>query len=138
MVRATSDQPDGCACTAAITLDEYLTLVGATGRIVRDGKRGAIPAALAPILDRLRLNGDGWLVLMRSGGQLGLGSFGALASCAGEALRQGARWIIDTTAGLYAHNHPAEPAAAPRSPSRPPAPARLPGRRATGPRIAPI
>ena len=110
IARATIDQPDGCAFTAAVTLDEYLTLVDETGRIVRGDKRSAIPAHLAPILDRLRIDLDAWLSLMRSGGHFGLGSFGALASRAREALRRGAKWIIDTTAGLYACDKPsAEP-----------------------------
>ncbi|MBN8523813.1 MAG: transposase [Planctomycetes bacterium] len=104
--RATVDQPDDCAFTAAITLDDYLTLVDETGRIVRDGKRGMIPAHLAPILDRLRIDLDAWLSLMRSGGHFGIGSFGALASRAREALRRGARWIIDITAGLYRDDDP--------------------------------
>lgn len=112
IVRATIDQPDGCAFTAAITLDDYLTLVDETGRIVRGDKRGAIPANLAPILDRLRIDLDAWVSLMRSGGHFGLGSFGALASRAREALRRGAKWIIDTTAGLYRDDHPPEPATA--------------------------
>jgi len=113
IVRATIDQPDGCAFTAAVSLDEYLTLVDETGRIVRGDKRGAIPANLAPILERLHINLDAWLSLMRSGGHFGLGSFGALASRAREALRRGAKWIIDTTAGLYRDDQPpAEPSTA--------------------------
>jgi hypothetical protein len=55
IIRATIDQPDGCAVTAAITLDDYLSLVDETGHLVRGDKRGAIPAHLAPILDRLRV-----------------------------------------------------------------------------------
>jgi hypothetical protein len=112
IVRATIDQPDGCAFTAAITLDEYLTLVDETGRIVRGDKRGAIPANLAPILDRLRLDLDAWLALMRSGGHFGLGSFGALASRARQTLRRSAKWIVDTTASLYRDDQPPEPATA--------------------------
>jgi hypothetical protein len=112
ILRATIEQPDGCACTAAVTLDEYLTLVDETGRIVRGDKRGAIPANLAPILDRLRIDLDAWLSLMRSGGHFGLGSFGALASRAREALRRGAKWIVNTTAGLYRDDQPPEPATA--------------------------
>ena len=91
---------------AVLTLDEYLTLVDETGRIVREG---AIPADLAPILDRLHINLDAWMSLMRSGGHFGLGSFGALASRAREALRRGSKWIIDTTAGLYRDDLPPEP-----------------------------
>ena len=110
IIRATIDQPDGCAVTAAITLDDYLTLVDETGRLVRGDKRGAIPAHLAPILDRLRIDLDAWLALMRSSGHFGCGSFDALASRAREALRRGAKWIIDTTAGLYRDDRmPAEP-----------------------------
>ncbi len=112
ILRATVDQPDGCACTAAVTLDEYLTLVDETGRIVRGDKRGAIPANLAPILDRLRIDLDAWLSLMRSGGHFGFGSFGALASRAREALRRGAKWIVNTTAGLYRDDQPPEPTTA--------------------------
>jgi hypothetical protein len=112
IIRATIDQPDGCAFTAAVTLDEYLTLVDETGRIVRGDKRGAIPANLAPILDRLRIDLDAWLSLMRSGGHFALGSFGALASRAREALRRGAKWIVNTTAGLYRDDQPPEPATA--------------------------
>ena len=39
MAGATIDQPDGCAFTAAVTVDEYLSLVDVTGRIIREGKR---------------------------------------------------------------------------------------------------
>ena len=106
ILRATIDQRDGCAFTAAITLDDYLTLVDVTGRIVRGDKRGAIPAHLAPILDRLRIDLDAWLALMRSGGHFGIGSFGALASRVREALRRGAKWIVNTTAGLYRDDQP--------------------------------
>jgi len=50
---------------------------------------------------------------MRSSGHFGLGSFGALASRAREALRRGAKWIVDTTAGLYRDDQPpAEPSTA--------------------------
>ena len=87
-------------------VDDYLTLVDTTGRIVREGKRGAIPTSLAPILERLRLDLDGWLDLMAQGGHLGQGAIGALASRAREALRRGARWIVDRTAGLYQPDQP--------------------------------
>ena len=44
---------------------EYLELLDWTGRQYRQDKRGAIPAELAPILDRLTMDADGWLKLMR-------------------------------------------------------------------------
>ena len=93
--RATIDGP------AIISVDEYLELVDATGRIVRSGKRGSIPAHLVPILERLDLDLNAWMKLMASGGHFAHGSFGKLASRAAEAIRRGVRWLIDQTAGLY-------------------------------------
>jgi hypothetical protein len=47
-----------------IGLDDFLALLDCTGRIVREGKRGAIPAHLAPILDRLGINQGLWTDLV--------------------------------------------------------------------------
>lgn len=41
-----------------MTLDDYLRLLDASGRIVRNDKRGAIPAEIAPILERLGIQTD--------------------------------------------------------------------------------
>ncbi|MFT4520113.1 MAG: REP element-mobilizing transposase RayT [Halioglobus sp.] len=41
---------------------DYLALVDTTGRIVRADKRGVIPPNLAPILTRLNLTPDQWLI----------------------------------------------------------------------------
>ncbi len=43
-----------------ITLDEYLQLLDISGRIVREGKTGAIPDHLAPILKRLGVAATLW------------------------------------------------------------------------------
>jgi hypothetical protein len=43
-----------------ITLEQYLELLDVTGRIVRTGKKGAIPAHLAPILERLGIATNHW------------------------------------------------------------------------------
>ena len=98
--------------TPRITVDDYLTLVDETGRLVREGKRGSIPTHLKPILERQQPDVDAWLGLMRHGGAFGFGSFGALASRVAEAARRGAKWIIDTTAGLYRADRPPTPAPA--------------------------
>ena len=42
-------------------LTDYLELVDATGRIIRDDKRGYIPENSEKILDRLGLDEDRWL-----------------------------------------------------------------------------
>jgi len=41
--------------------DEYLSLVDWTGREIRAGKRGAIPAHLAGIMDRIPINQARWV-----------------------------------------------------------------------------
>ena len=44
-----------------VSLAEYLRLLDWTGRQIRRDKRGAIPADLAPILERLHVAGDVWV-----------------------------------------------------------------------------
>ena len=47
-----------------MSFGEYLNLLDWTGRQIRKDKRGAIPAHLAPILERLQVSETGWLDLM--------------------------------------------------------------------------
>jgi hypothetical protein len=42
-------------------LEDYLELLDWTGRIIRDDKRGSIPANTPPILKRLNINPKNWL-----------------------------------------------------------------------------
>ncbi len=91
----------GIEQTPLLNRDDYLTLVDQTGRVIRSDKRGAIPSHLAPILDRLELNLDAWMDLMHGGGAFRGSAFGSMAARTREALRRGARWIIDRTRGLY-------------------------------------
>jgi len=44
-------------------LKDYLELVDWTGRLIREGKRGAMNSSLPPILERLTLNEDAWKTL---------------------------------------------------------------------------
>jgi len=48
-----------------ITLEDYLELLDASGRILRDDKRGAIPSELAPILQRLGIRPAAWSDLVQ-------------------------------------------------------------------------
>ncbi|MFT5224546.1 MAG: hypothetical protein ACI8XX_000291 [Polaribacter sp.] len=43
------------------SLKDYLQLVDTTGRMIRPGKRGAIPINLPPILERLSIERQQWL-----------------------------------------------------------------------------
>lgn len=44
-----------------MTRDQYLSLVDTLGRVIREGKRGFIAADLPPILERLKIEPQGWL-----------------------------------------------------------------------------
>jgi REP element-mobilizing transposase RayT len=54
------------APTINFKLSDYLQLIDETGRIMREGKRGAIPQHLTPILNRLHLSAAGWLEMVKS------------------------------------------------------------------------
>jgi len=49
-----------------LSLDSYLELVEWSGRILREGKRGAIDEKLPPILDRLQIDPHHWLYLSKN------------------------------------------------------------------------
>jgi hypothetical protein len=76
------------------TVDDYLTLLDATGRVLKAGKRGAIPPELAPILARLDLSVDAWLATMLGWRMFAFTSaLGHAATRTAEATRRGVRWI---------------------------------------------
>ncbi len=45
-------------------LNDYLSLVDWSGKIIREGKRGSINQALPPIIDRLDIEPETWLILV--------------------------------------------------------------------------
>ena len=53
-----------CTAQTGIIFDQadYIDLVDSTGRAIRDDKRGAIAANLPPILERLNIDIDAWLL----------------------------------------------------------------------------
>jgi len=53
----------------AFTLPDYLQLVDWTGRAVRDDKRGAIPAHIQPIFQRMGLKHEEWLEIVQNFGR---------------------------------------------------------------------
>jgi len=64
------------------TQEDYFTLVDATGRCLRDDKKGAIPAHLAPILQRLGIQPKQWLHQIRHFGR----SYGSSAGSVNHIL----------------------------------------------------
>lgn len=104
--------PDAADAPRPISLDDYLELVDTTGRIIRGDKRGHIPAHLLPILQRLDLDVDAWLALMRSHGRFIGTAIGHYAARAAEATRRGLRWIRNTLPELFGGRPPPEPSSA--------------------------
>lgn len=47
-------------------LSDYLELVDLTGKAIREDKKGAIPAQLAPILARLNINSKTWVSMIKN------------------------------------------------------------------------
>jgi hypothetical protein len=77
-----------------LTLDEYLTLVDATGRLARSGKRGTIPAGLPPLLERLQIDASAWFATLTRAQRLFGSTVGGRASRAAEALRRGRERVV--------------------------------------------
>jgi len=74
-------------------LDEYLVLLDWTGRKVIDGKKGAIPQHLAPILARLHVEGDHWLHSCRHFGSMFYRVAGEARKMKAQALAAGQKWV---------------------------------------------
>jgi hypothetical protein len=75
-----------------LELPKYLSLLIWTGRQLRAGKRGTILDHVAPILDRVRINGDGSLETVRDFGRWFKRAAGRADSLVSAALRTGRRW----------------------------------------------
>ena len=91
--KAASDRRASGDELLTLKLDEYLSLLDWTGRQVRADKHGAIPSDLAPILDRLKIQPDGWLHVVTQFGRLFKHAAGSPAKLAGHAKSLGLSWI---------------------------------------------
>jgi hypothetical protein len=76
-----------------MTLAQYLELLDWTGRQVRRDKRGAIPAELAPILQRLGMGSETWVDMVVNFGRWFRRAAGRAESLSAEATRRGVRWL---------------------------------------------
>jgi REP element-mobilizing transposase RayT len=92
------------------TLDWYLTLVEATGRLVRAGKRGTVDAELPGILSRLDCDVAGWMQTVATPQGLRGAALGGVSVLAAEAKRRGLAWLQRRTA-LFAGGSRSNPAA---------------------------
>ncbi|MBP7864685.1 MAG: hypothetical protein KA419_01950, partial [Acidobacteria bacterium] len=78
---------------ATLTAAEYFRVLDAVGRVVRPDKAGAIPAELAPILERLSLDASEWLASVQGYER----RFRRVVGCAGRlaelARAAGLKWF---------------------------------------------
>ena len=77
-----------------LTLDEYLTVVDTTGRMVREGKRGCIPPGLAPILERLKVESAAWVAACSRLGRVFGTAMGSAEARAAEAARREVKRVV--------------------------------------------
>jgi hypothetical protein len=84
-------------------LPKYLSMLDWTGRELRKDKRGAIPAHLAPILERLGIDESSWVESVAEFGRWFRRAVGTVASLRAEAERVGRRWIrgVGRAAQIY-------------------------------------
>jgi hypothetical protein len=75
-----------------MSLEQYLELLDWTGRQLVEGKRGSIPAHLAPILLRLQIAEENWLELASNFGRLFQRIAGRPANVARQRTRLGRRF----------------------------------------------
>jgi hypothetical protein len=76
-----------------ITVEKYLSLLDWTGRSIRAGSKGSIPADLAPILERLGLNGEHWVDTIKNFGRMFKRASGRPISLTEAAKRSGQLWF---------------------------------------------
>jgi len=76
-----------------LALDDYLRLLDWTGRQVRLGKRGAIPADLAPMLERLQVAATSWVESVAQFGRWFHRAVGQAGRMAEAASRGGKHWF---------------------------------------------
>ncbi len=89
-----------CKGFLPLSLGRYLQLLDWTGRQLRVDKRGAIPADLAPILQRLGLDAANWCDLVLRFGRLFKRVAGGPPAVAAEAKRRGQNWMQAPGAAL--------------------------------------
>ena len=86
----------------SLSLDEYLDLVDWTGRQIVEGKKGAIPVHLSPILIRLEISSERWLDTVEDFGGLFHRVVGKMESIMAAARMVGKNWLKGMRAGREA------------------------------------
>ena len=85
-------QDNGLTCLP-IKQDDYFQLVDWTGRNIKEGKRGAIPKELAPILQRLEVKPEQWVDGVQHYGRRFHCVVGLVRNMLDESIKQGRCWL---------------------------------------------
>jgi hypothetical protein len=88
---AASGVPDDKAIP--IQRNDYLELVDWSGRALRSDKRGAIPAGVPPVLERLRMRPDDWTREMRHYGRWYYRAVGSIEALRHYCQHLGQQWL---------------------------------------------
>lgn len=90
----------------AISLREYLQLLDWTGRQLRQGKRGSIPGRLAPILERVGIEGEAWMASVSSLGRQFHRAVGHVGCLREAAARAGRKWLqgVGPSQAVFSHS----------------------------------
>ena len=77
----------------SISLNEYLEVLDATGREIKEGSSGKIPSNLKPILKRLEIKDDKWVKTVKSYGTIFCRVSGKVESITEAARKAGRNWF---------------------------------------------
>lgn len=80
-------------CGIAFSLLDYLSLVEATGKVIRADKKGHIDEGSQPLLKQLAINGEDWLQLAQHFGKTYHQAVGSIEQLAEFASHTNKRWI---------------------------------------------
>ena len=83
------DMPEGIP----LNLKDYIELVDWSGRIIREGKRGSIPAHLPSILQRLNMDARHWVYLTKNFEKPFTGLVGAIHHVRKACNDMGKSWV---------------------------------------------
>ena len=87
------ENADPTATPIPLNQTDYFALVDWTGRAIRDGKRGAVPAKVRPILEQLGVEQANWVTNTQHFGNRFYRGVGKLSQLKRLAARSGQQWI---------------------------------------------
>lgn len=89
-----------------VSLEQYLGLLDATGRLLAEGKRGVIPQHLAPVVERLELSAENWVSTVAGYGGMFQRWAGSKRRLMAHAKEQGRRWFCRGKAAITVYRGP--------------------------------